>query len=99
MSVQSVKEEDSPKSEGDSFRSSVTAVSSQSGNRLELSLKELDKLIEIAEEKIPANQRSPKNQRHRRAFQKVMERYFKNLEAAFPYKKIEKIYESYAKEE
>jgi len=99
MSVLSVKEEDLQKSEGDSSKESVFVEFSQSGNELEQSLKELDRLLEIAEEKIPANPRSLKNQRHRVAFQKVIAKYFRDLETGFPYKKLEMIYKRYVVED
>jgi len=98
--AKSVKEKDSPNMGKEAFsEESVDAEHSQSKNRLELSLQELDRLIEIAEDKIPANPRSPQNQKHRRAFQRAMERYFQNLETAFPYRKVERIYKRYVTED
>ena len=115
MSVQPVITGDSPKKMLDSPRSSVTVQQDspmQLGRQQSLvepnnqSVKEssdpykaLEDLIEAISAKIPCNQNSPVNQKHMRSFQKVMEKYFKNLETAFPYQKIEKIYNRYVTEE
>ena len=63
------------------------------------SLQSLEDLIEAVASKIPCNQEAPINQRHRRAFQKVMDAYFKNLESAFPYKKLETVYNRWVSDE
>ena len=61
-------------------------------------LKELDSIIELLEAEIPANQESPENKRHRRRMELGLERYFKKLEAAFPYQKLAAIYNGNVKE-
>ena len=58
----------------------------------------LASLIEAVSAKIPCNQEAPVNQKHMRSFQKIMETYFRNLETAFPYQKIERIYNRYVEE-
>ena len=62
-------------------------------------LAELNRLVEIAEEKIPGNQRSPKNQRQMRAFQRKIEKYFRTLETAFPYQRVAAIYNKHVVED
>ena len=62
-------------------------------------LVELDSLLEAISSNIPCNQEAPINQRHRRAFQKVMERYFRQLETAFPYQKLIRLYDRHVTEE
>ena len=98
MSAQPVITEDSlSTAQADSSRSSATALPELP--TLSDSLQSLEDLIEAVAAKIPCNQEAPINQRHRRAFQKVMETYFKSLETAFPYKKLERIYNRHVEKE
>jgi len=52
-------------------------------------LKEIDRQVTA---KIPCNLEAPKNQKHRKAVETVMRRYFRNLGAAFPMSKAESLY-------
>ncbi len=61
-------------------------------------LSALSKLMEVAEEKIPANPRAPVNQRQARAFQGMIAKYFRQLETAFPYRKVADLYGRYVEE-
>ena len=98
MSAQPVVTEDSlSTAQADSSVSSAPALPEPP--MLSDSLQSLEDLIEAVASKIPCNQEAPINQRHRRAFQKVMETYFKNLEAAFPYKKLERVYNRWVSDE
>jgi len=60
---------------------------------------ELNRLVEIAEEKIPGNQRAPKNQRQMKAFQRKIEKYFRTMETAFPYQRMAAIYNKHVVED
>lgn len=62
------------------------------------SLLELDEIINLLEAEIPANIRSPKNQRLERALQRELAKYFRTLGDAFPYTKVSRLYELYVKE-
>ena len=95
MSAPSVTVKDTLKKTQVSSESNALVERSQSKSELEQSLEDL---IEAVASKIPCNQEAPINQRHRRAFQKVMETYFKSLETAFPYQKIERIYNRWVSE-
>ena len=59
---------------------------------------ELDNLIQILEAQIPANPNSAKNVRLRRKLEKELVKYFKSLENAFPFGKLDRIYNRYVKE-
>jgi len=59
----------------------------------------LSKLIRLLEERIPANPQSPENVRRADKLENTMKAYFKSLEQAFPYDKIEKIYRRHVEEE
>lgn len=59
---------------------------------------ELDQIINLLEAEIPANQNSPANQRLARKRQRELADYFKSLADAFPYGKLERIYNRYVKE-
>lgn len=61
-------------------------------------LAEVDRLLEIAADKLPASQQSPRNQRHQRAMQKQLVRYFRKVEAAFPYRTMAAIYNRYVED-
>ncbi len=58
-------------------------------------LAELDKLIKVLEAEIPANPESAKNIRLKNRLAKVLEKYFRNLEKAFPYSKLDSLYNKY----
>ena len=60
---------------------------------------ELDNLTSLLSESIPANPRSPKNQRRANRLERTMQRYFKALEQGFPYEAVEQLYYRYVKEE
>jgi len=59
---------------------------------------ELDKTIKILEAQVPASPESPDNVRKAKSLERDLAKYFKNLEQAFPYAKIEKLYSKYVKE-
>lgn len=59
---------------------------------------ELDSLIQILEAQIPANPNSPKNVRKRKGLEKELVSYFGKLENAFPFGKLDRIYNRYVKE-
>jgi len=61
-------------------------------------LTELDNLIQILEAKIPANPNDPKNQKLEGQLQKDLAKYFGELDDAFPYQKIDRLYSKYVKE-
>lgn len=60
---------------------------------------ELDKLIELLEADIPANPQSPRNRRKLPAMERIMKRYFTNLELALPIETIEQLYWKYVIQE
>ena len=59
---------------------------------------ELDNLMELLEAKIPANPNSPKNAKLRDALERSLARYFRQLEDAFPFSKLDRLYNKYVKE-
>ena len=59
---------------------------------------ELDEIIAILEAEIPANPRTPKNQRLAKRLELELARYFKALEDAFPFDQIELLYYKHVKE-
>ena len=59
----------------------------------------LESLINLLEGSIPANPRSPVNQRKANRLERKMQRYFKALEQAFPYQDVEILYNRWVKEE
>jgi len=59
---------------------------------------ELDELIDLLEAEIPANPESPRNQKLAAKLEKFLAKYFKKLETAFPYSKIDHIHNKYIKE-
>ena len=61
-------------------------------------IQEFDKIINILEAEIPANPESPKNQRARSRFEKVLAKYFIALSNAFPYQRLGSIYNKNVKE-
>jgi len=56
---------------------------------------ELDSLIALIEAQIPANPRDPKNLKLADSFEREMRAYFKSLSDAFPYKKLDTLYNRY----
>ncbi len=62
-------------------------------------LAELDQIITLLEAEIPASQSSPKNQKLKRRLEKSMAEYFDSLANAFPYQKLEAIYNRYVEKE
>lgn len=58
----------------------------------------LDEIITLLEQKIPANQQSPKNQKLRGKLEQKLAKYFRSLEDAFPYSKLAGIYNRNVKE-
>ena len=58
-------------------------------------LMELEKTIKLLEAELPANRTSPKNRRKENALAKLVSKYFDDLEKAFPYSELEKIYNRY----
>ena len=95
MSAPSVTVKDTLKKTQVSSESIALVERSQSKSELEQSLEDL---IEAVASKIPCNQEAPINQRHRRAFQKIIETYFKDLEVAFSYRKLETVYNRWVSE-
>lgn len=59
---------------------------------------ELDRLIALLEADLPADPKNPKNQRLKKRLESVMVTYFNKLERAFPFSKLEGIYNRYVKE-
>ena len=62
-------------------------------------LQELDNLIKLMEAQIPANPESPANVRRQKELQGKLADYFNKLEKAFPYSKLEALYNKYAEKE
>ena len=60
--------------------------------------KSLSELIKVLEVDIPANPRSPKHQKQVNALQRILSEYFKDLDNAFPYSKLDSIYNKNVKE-
>jgi len=60
---------------------------------------ELDNIIAILENTIPANPNAPANQRKAKALERELAKYFDKLEQAFPYSSLEKIYAKYVEKE
>ena len=61
-------------------------------------ISELDKIIELLEAEIPANPENPKNLRLKNQFTISLAAYFRKLEDAFPYSKLDSIYNKNVKE-
>ena len=59
---------------------------------------EIDQIISLLEAEIPANINSPQNQRLEGKLQRKLAKYFRALGTAFPYQKIDKIYNRYVRE-
>jgi len=60
---------------------------------------ELDEIINLLESSIPANPNSPKNQRLAKRLEREVAKYFDRLEQAFPYGKLDSIYNKYVEKE
>ena len=60
---------------------------------------ELDQIIQILEAEIPANPNSLSNLRRRKELERKLAKYFDKLEDAFPYSKLEAIYNRYVEKE
>jgi len=60
---------------------------------------EVTSLINLLENDIPANPRSPANERKASRLEKRLQAYFKALEQAFPYDALDEIYYRNVKEE
>ncbi len=60
---------------------------------------ELDSIITLLENSIPANQNSPANLRARKRLERDLAKYFDKLEQAFPYSKLAGIYNRYVEKE
>ena len=60
---------------------------------------ELDSLIQLLEATIPANPNSPANERLAEGLQRELAKYFGKLENAFPYSKLDGIYNKYVEKE
>ncbi len=58
---------------------------------------ELEETIDLLEARIPANPNTAKNERKAKTMERLMRRYFKALEQAFPYDAIEQLYYKYVK--
>jgi len=59
---------------------------------------EIDSLINLLESEIPANPNSTKNVLLQKRLQRDIAKYFKSLEDAFPYHKLDKLHTRYVKE-
>ena len=62
-------------------------------------LSEVEELIALLEADIPANPQSPKNKKHEKRLDRLMAAYFLKLEAAFPYSKIDALYNKHVAKE
>jgi len=60
---------------------------------------ELDQIINLLEAEIPANPNAPANQRKAKALELELAKYFDRLEKAFPYSKLDSIYNRYVEKE
>lgn len=61
-------------------------------------LTELNQIIQILEAQIPANPESPRNAKLEKRLEKELVKYFDKLEKAFPFGKLDGIYNRYVKE-
>lgn len=61
-------------------------------------IEELDQTILLLEALIPANPNSPKNQQLANRLQRSLASYFEKLERAFPYGRLDTLYNKYVKE-
>lgn len=61
-------------------------------------LSQIEEIINLVEADIPANPRSRSNERLAARLQKYLAEYFKNLQEAFPYDQLERLYTAHVKE-
>jgi len=61
-------------------------------------LTELDSLIQILEAQIPANPNAPANQKLSGKLEQKLAKYFNKLDSAFPYGRLDTLYDKYVKE-
>ena len=59
----------------------------------------IDEIIVLLEAEIPGNQNSLKNQKLKVKLERDLAKYFRSLEDAFPYSKLESIYNKYVEKE
>jgi len=62
-------------------------------------LAEFDEIIEILEAAIPANPETPKGRSLAKKLEGILADYFRKLERAFPYSRVEQIYNKYVQEQ
>ena len=62
-------------------------------------ISELNQIIAILEAEIPASPSAPQNLKLRGSVERKLAKYFKNLEQAFPYSSLGKIYNKYVEKE
>ena len=60
---------------------------------------ELDEIINLLEATIPANPNSSANQGKAKSLERELAKYFGKIEQAFPYSKLESIYNRYVEKE
>ena len=60
---------------------------------------EVNAIIQLLENSIPANQNSISNQKLKRRLESDLVKYFDKLERAFPYSRLEAIYNRYVEKE
>ncbi|MBU0777776.1 phage head morphogenesis protein, partial [Patescibacteria group bacterium] len=60
---------------------------------------EINSIISLLEVRLPANINSPENQRLEKRLQRDLAKYFRSLEDAFPYDKVDELYYKYVKEQ
>lgn len=60
---------------------------------------EITELIELVEAGIPANPNAPKNRRHATLLELALRRYFKGLDQAFPYHRLDELYYRHVEQE
>ena len=62
-------------------------------------LAEIDEIINLVEAEIPANPNSPSSLKLRKSMERDLAKYFNSLADAFPYSKIDQLYQKYVKEQ
>ena len=62
-------------------------------------IQELNEIIKLLEAQIPASQQSPKNQKLKGQLERKLSKYFRSLEAGFPFSKLAGIYNKYVDKE
>lgn len=61
-------------------------------------ISETEALMEAVAADLPASQANPKNKKHIVSMEKVMQAYFKRLENAFPYSRVQALYRRHVEE-